>query len=395
MGLIRAAFSSTRSTLKDQYLDFITLSDVSDKILMKRGYFKANANHGNANVITNGSKIVVPQGFAMALIDQGKVVEFCAEPGEFIFDSGTEPSVFNGGLKGNLRASFEQWKERVKFGSEIAKDMRVYYINLREITGNKFGTPSPIPFDDPKYQTIYLRYFGMFSLHVSDPIRLLENLLGVAAKDVIYVEDYISQLKAEFISALTQSMSKFAYEHNISFNKLPMYQDDLSTYMNTCKDEAWNALRGFEVIAVGIESISVSDESKDRIKEYDDRYFAEQHAQGTIISATAESMKLAAANEGGNAGMFMGMGVGGMMSQAMQSGAAISTAAAQSQTVQPITNASQMNAETTWTCNCGSQNTGNFCPKCGAKKQDEEVFCSNCGTKSNGNFCSGCGMKLK
>ncbi len=389
MGLIKAALSSANSTFKDEWLEFVTCEDIGNNVLMTRGKItRSGKNRGSENVLSNGSRIVVPEGFAMMIVDQGKVTEFSAEAGEFIYDSGSEPSLFYGKLNTSIKESIKQFGRRFKFGGEIPKDTRVYYVNLREITGNKFGTAQPVPFDDPKYQSIEIRYYGMYSLKVSDPIVLIQNLIGVNAERVS-IEGYIPQLKSEFIMSLTSAMAKMAYEKNISFNKLPMYQEDLSFYMNDKLDETWNATRGLEIVTVALESISVDEEVKEKIKEYDKMYFAEAHGQGMMTAATADSMRMAANNEGGNAGMFMGMGVGGMVSGAMQAGSQMAYAS------QPSQSSQQASALHTWVCACGKENTGKFCSECGKERpQNQKKFCSECGQEVSGKFCSNCGNKI-
>lgn len=398
MGLIRSTFAAANATLKDQWLEFVTCENTSADVLIKRGTIqKSKKNKGDDDVLTNGSRIVVPEGFAMMIMDQGKIVEFSAEPGEFTYESGTEPSIFYGKLGTSLKDSIKQFGDRIRFGGDVPKETRVYYVNLREMTGNKFGTSQPIPFDDPKYQTIDIRYFGMYSVKVADPVIMVQNLVGANAKDEVKTGEFLPQLKAEFIMSLTTAMVKLAYEKHISFNRLPMYQADLSTYMNDSLDEAWSMTRGLEIVQVALESITVDDETKEKIKEYDKMYFAEHHASGMMTAASADAMRSAAANEGGNAGMFMGMGVGGMMSGAMQEGAHMAYQSMNGNAQMPVQEpVQQVQTPTTntasWTCACGNENTGNFCGNCGNKKPDAEWTCS-CGVKNSGKFCGNCGNK--
>lgn len=406
MGLIRSTLAAGSNTLKDQWLEFVSCEDTSPDVLIKRGTIrKSSKNKGTEEVLSNGSRIAIPEGFAMMIMDQGKIAEFSAEAGEFVYESGTEPSVFYGKLGQSLKDSIKQFGDRIRFGGDVPKETRVYYVNLREITGNKFGTSQPIPFDDPKYQTIDIRYFGMYSMKVADPIVLVHNLVGGNSKDEVRVSEFLPQMKSEFITTLTTAMTKLAYEKNISFNRLPMYQEDLSVYMNNKLDESWVSTRGIEIIQVALESVSVDDDTKDKIREYDKMYFAERHAGGMMTAATAESMKSAAANEGGNAGMFMGMGVGGMMSGAMQAGSqmAYSTNSPAPNTnlgativepvVEPVTESEVATSSDTWTCTCGIVNTGKFCSDCGNKKPEAMGWTCSCGNVNTGKFCSNCGNK--
>ena len=391
MGLLKATLSSANSVLKDQWLEFVTLNGDAKNILVTRGEVtRTGKNKGSENVISNGSRIAVPEGFAMAVVHQGKICEFSAEAGEFVYDSGTESSVFYGKLGESIKQSFSQWGERIKFGGEIPKDTRVYYINIREIMGNKFGTSQPVPFDDPKYQTIDIRYFGQFSVQVTDPIVLLRNVVGAGVKNTILIDEYMPQLKSEFVSTLTTAMSRLAYQNNISYNKLPTYQTELNGVMNECLKESWHQLRGISIISTSVENISVDEKTREMIREYDRQYFAESHGQGVMVSATAEAMKAAAANEGGNAGMLMGMNLGGMMAGAMQSGQQAGMFATSNNKQEPAraeadTVDSHVEAKT-WTCECGQENTGKFCSECGKGKPEKVEWVCECGAHNTGKF---------
>ena len=409
MGLIKAALNAGKSVLADQWLEYVTCENAGDSVLIKRGtVHNKNNNNGTSNVLTNGSRIVVPEGFAMMVLDQGRVTEFSAEAGEFTYNSGTEPTVLYGGLGKGIMDSIKTFADRFKFAGNAPKETLVYYVNLREITGNKFGTSNPIPFDDPKYMSIEIRYFGVYSLKVSDPVILVRNLVGGGLKDKVEVSDYVGQLKSEFLMSLTSAMSKMAYEKNISFNKLPMFQEELSVYMNDKMDESWTTTRGLEIVAVAVESISVAPEYKDKIAEYDKYHMAEVRGQGMITAATADAMVKAAANEGGNAGMFMGMNVGQMMAGAMGTGAQLVQQKPAEEPAKEMWTCdcghknsmdSKFCAECgskkpeEWTCECGYTGKGNFCPKCGKKKPEKRV-CPKCGQEVTTNFCSNCGTKV-
>lgn len=396
MGLIKAAITADKSTLADQWLEFVTLDNADEDTLVKRGSVKKSGNNkGTSGVISNGSRIVVPTGYTMMIVDNGKVMEFCAEPGEYVYDKGTEPSFFYGGFGKNIVGSIKQFGDRFKFAGDAPKDTRVYYINTRIIEGLKFGTAQPVPFDDPKYQSIDIRYFGMYSVRVSDPVILIDNLIGANQKDEVKISKYTDSLKSEFVMSLTTAMVKLAYEKNISYNKLPLFQEELGKFMNEKMDNSWTETRGLEIINVGLESVSVDEKTKERISDYDKMYFAEQHAKGMTIAATAEAMKAAASNEGGNAGMFMGMNAGNMFSGAMQSG---SNVAFNQEPENPgIMRTQPLDLvepnENVWVCVCGTENSGNFCSECGKKKPEKNKtgWLCECGQENLGNFCSNCG----
>lgn len=386
MGLLKAMSAAGSSTLKDQWLEFVVLDDVDHDVLVKRGRIKRSGrNNGTDGVLTNGSRIVVPEGFAMMVIDQGKITEFCAEAGEYTYDSGTESSIFYGGLGKGIIESFRQFGDRFKFAGDVPKDTRVYYVNIKNINGNKFGTAQPIPFDDPKYQTIDIRFYGMYSMKVANPVVLIQRLIGANKADLVKISDFIPQLKAEFLTSLITAMTRLAYEKNISYNRLPMFQEDLSTYMNDKLDDSWKELYGFEIVNVAVESISVDENTRKRIEKFDDMYFAEAHGRGVMVDATADAMKLAAQNEGGNAGLFMGMGVGGMMSGATQAGSQMAF-----NNNNAMFGTMRSNNQSTWKCNCGCENTGNFCGNCGNKRPEGPWTCE-CGTTNSGKFCGNCG----
>lgn len=386
MGLLKAMSAAGSSTLKDQWLEFVVLDDVDHDVLVKRGRIKRSGrNNGTDGVLTNGSRIVVPEGFAMMVIDQGKITEFCAEAGEYTYDSGTESSIFYGGLGKGIIESFKQFGDRFKFAGDVPKDTRVYYVNIKNINGNKFGTAQPIPFDDPKYQTIDVRFYGMYSMKVADPVVLIQRLIGANKADLVKISEFIPQLKAEFLTSLITAMTRLAYEKNISYNRLPMFQENLSTYMNDKLDDSWKELYGFEIVNVAVESISVDENTRKRIEKFDDMYFAEAHGRGVMVDATADAMKLAAQNEGGNAGLFMGMGVGGMMSGATQAGSQMAF-----NNNNAMFGTMRSNNQSTWKCNCGCENTGNFCGNCGNKRPEGPWTCE-CGTTNSGKFCGNCG----
>jgi len=422
MGLIKSIISAGKSTLADQWLEVVSCGEINDDTLVKRGIIKNRKNNNaTVDVISNGTRIIVPEGYAMMIMDQGKITEFTAEAGEFEYNSGTEPSIFKGNLGENIINSIKTFGDRVKFAGNAPKETRIYYVNLREMMNHKFGTSTPVPFDDPKYMSIEIRYYGMYSLKVNDPVVLVQNLVGGNTKDEIKISNYIPQLKSEFLMSLTTAMSKLAYEKDISFNKLPMFQEELSDYMNNKLDDSWSETRGLEIVSVAVESVSVAPEYKAKIEEYDKYEISEKRGRGMMTAATADAMKAAAANEGGNAGMLMGMNMGQMMSGAMATGSQMAYAPTQEQSVAVVKEPEKtwkcecgnVNPEKSrfcgecgvkkpevksneWTCECGAVNTGKFCGECGKPRPTEEkkVFCPECGTEVTGKFCMNCGTKV-
>lgn len=321
MGLIKAGLGALGSTLADQWLEFITIDKMDSNVLVQRGYpMERGSNTKRTDgVLTKGTKIVVPEGMAMVIVDQGKITEFTAEAGEFIYDSSTEPTMLSGGFGEGLKQSWNRLKESFKFGGEPPKDQRVYYINLREIQGITFGTAEPVAVDDPKYEiTVYVRCYGKYSIKITDPIALITNVVGSATGDTVKIDIFTNgQIREEFMTSLVTAMASIAYEQNLSITGLVRCQGALAQKMNEELDEDWRQKRGIEIISVAIPSISLTDESKEDLRKYQEMNYASKNAQGMMTAAAAQSMRDAAKNEGGMAGAFMGMNIGNMAGQNM------------------------------------------------------------------------------
>lgn len=374
MGLIKALTSSTGSVLGDQFKEFVTCPAVEPNVLMARGLVQ----HGDGNknptdgVITNGSKITIPQGWAMMLVDNGKVVEFTSEPGEFIYDSGAEPTIFYGGLGKGLIDSIKTLGSRITYGGQAARDQRVYYVNLLNITGNKFGSVNPETILDPTYGSVEITFFGEYSFKVTDPVVLVGNMLGANSKDVVTVDDIISQLKLQFTSNVSTCISNLMVQNNLSFNVVQGHKNEVVSQMNDLLDASWKQQYGIEVQDVAL-TINASEETTAMIREYSKtKAMGELYSQNTaglMAAASAEALKTAAGNENGAMLGFAGLNMAGnagagLLNAANQNGAA----------AQPATTATAVGVA-----------TGGAVPN----------FCPNCGTKTNGgNFCANCGTKL-
>lgn len=372
MGLINAATGAIAGVVGDQFKEYVTCPVTENNVLVARG----TVNHGDGNtnptegVITNGSKIVVPQGFAMMIVDNGAIKEFSAEPGEFIWDSSTEPSVFEGGFLKGIGDSIKKIGNRITYGGLAATDQRVYYINLLTILDNKFGSPNPEVISDPVYQSVEITYNGTYSFKVVDPTVLVSKIIGANAKDTITVDEVVGgQLKGEFVSKISECIAKIMVESEISFNKVQTKKSEVTTVMNDLLDATWREQYGLEIEQVSL-NINASDESKKIIRDMDAK-IAEtsrmagvysQNPNGAMAAATGEAMKTAAGNENGAMMGFMGMNMAGNV------GAGAMGAAAN---IQPQ---SQPQAAATPT---------------GAK------FCSNCGAAVTGKFCSQCGTQIE
>ena len=379
MGLIKATTSSVSSALGDQFKEFVTCPTTEKTVLIQRG----EVNHGKGNrnpsggVITKGSAIVVPQGWAMMVIDNGEITEFSSEPGTFTYDSSSEPSIFTDGLGNGIKETIKTIGKRITFGGQPAKDQRVYYVNLLNVTGNKFGSPQPRKITDDKYGMIEVTFYGEYAFKVTDPAILIQNVIGANPKDTITYDEIIgSQLKSKFIEKISEAISKVMRIHHVTFGDILMYNSDITNEMNNILDESWKSQYGLEITDVALADINLTDESMQRVNKVDEAtIFANSNMQsGLMASATADAMKNAASNSNGAMMGFMGMnmasGVGSTVMGAVQGNG------------EDITNfANQPRPEPGTLFNKEKAKKGKVCPKCGAENQDTAKFCSNCGEK--------------
>ena len=374
MGLIKALTNSAGSVVGDQFKEFVTCPTVDNNVLMVRGV--VSHGEGNSNptegVITNGSKIAVPQGWAMMLVDNGAVKEFTSEPGEFIYDSGTEPTIFHGGLGQGILDSIKTLGSRITYGGQAARDQRVYYVNLLNVTGNKFGSAQPKKITDEKYGMIEVTFFGEYAYKVDDPVALVGNILGANAKDQVRFDEVVgSQFKNEFVEQISKAIAEVMRLKKVSFGDMQMYGSDISDKMNEILSPTWKAKYGIIVTDVAMGDINVTDESMARINKIDDAtIFSDAKLQsGLMATASAEALTTAAGNANGAMMGFAGMNL------ATNAGAGLMGAANQNVQAQaaPAPQAGVVAA------------AGGAVPN----------FCPNCGTPTNGaNFCGNCGTKL-
>ena len=409
MGLIRAAVGAVGGVLADQWKEFFYCDSLNENILMAKGQ-KRTSTHGRSgnkdgedNIISNGSRIAVNNGQCMLIVESGKIVEVCAEPGEYTYDASTEASIFDGSYTGDLGDSFrqliEQMKERFAFGGDTGKDQRVYYVNLKEIIGNKYGTPSEVPFKTYDDTTglallVRLRCFGEYSYRIVNPILFYTNVAGNEA-DRYERSRLDSQLKSEVLTALQPAFAKLS-ALRIDYAELPGHTPELAQALNDVLSPKWRDLRGIEIVSVGINSVKANEEDEAKIQKAQMGLTMSRPdiGLGTIVDATADSMRTAAANEGG-----MGAAMGYMgMNMANQAGVGLAQELARQAAAQPhpaAAPATQTGAAGTWTCSCGhTGNTGKFCSNCGKPKPQPaaEWTCPQCGQSGNkGNFCSNCG----
>ena len=335
----------------------------------------------------------------MMIVQQGAIVEFCAQAGEFVWDKSTEPSIFYGNLGDNLKGTWEVLKKRFTLGEDPGTDQRVYYFNTKEIIGNKYGTASPVPFrvvdrNIGLDMDIAIRCFGEYSYRLADPMLFYKNVCGNVAGR--YTRSEIdSQLKTEFLTALQPAFAKIS-AMGIRYSALPGHTDDMSRALNEVLSDKWRGLRGIEVVSVGVSSVKAFEEDEATIKELQKTavYRNPNMAGAAIVGAQAEAMKAAAANENGAMMGFMGMGMaqsaGGMNANSLfQMGQ-------QPQYQQPAAPAAPAAApaDDSWVCACGAKVSGKFCTECGAKRPEQPAgWTCACGAVNKGKFCSECGAK--
>ena len=393
MGLITAAFGTATGVLADQWKEYFYCDAQPDNVLASKAKKRVSrgSNRGDDNIISNGSLIAVADGQCMLIVEQGKIVDVCAEPGEYIYDTSTEPSVFAGNLGESIAEVFKLIGKRFTFGGETAKDQRVYYFNTRELPGNKYGTPSPVPFRVVDARVgldvdIAIRCFGEYSIRVSNPLLFYTNVCGNVSGDYT-IDKLENQMKTELLTALQPAFARIS-DMGIRYSSLPAHTTELADALNAELSSKWRDLRGIEIVSFGVSSVKASEEDEAMIKElqrnaaFRDPGMAAAH----LVGAQASAMQNAAKNEGGAAMAFMGMNM------AQQAGGVNAQSLYQMAQQQPA----PAPAAEGWTCpSCGHKATGKFCPECGAKKPEaaQGWTCPSCGAVNQGKFCAECGAK--
>lgn len=402
MGLLKALMGSVGGTLADQWKEYFYCDSMPEDVLAVKGKKRVSgrsANRENDNIITNGSVIAVADGQAMMIVDQGKVVEFTAEPGEFTYDTSSEPTIFCGDLGTSIMETFKTVGKRFTFGGEKAKDQRVYYFNLKELVGSKYGTPSPVPFRVVDRNIgldweISVRCFGEYSFHICDPLLFYTNVCGNITED--YTRDRLEgQMKTELLTALQPAFARIS-EMGIRYSSLPAHTMELADILNQVLSKKWRELRGIEIVSFGVSSIKASEEDEKMLKDMQrTAVFSNPNmAAAYDVMARGDAMKAAASNTAGAATGFMGMG----MAQNMGGGtnAAQLFQMGQQQAAQPAAAPASAPAPAaeSWKCSCGATATGKFCTECGAKRPEAPAgWTCSCGTVNQGKFCTECGAK--
>ncbi len=396
-----AAMGSIGGVLSDQWKEFFYCDALPPEILVKKGQKRVSSRSANTkgsdNIISNGSGIAVAVGQCMLIVEQGKIVDICAEPGQYTYDSSTEPSIFTGNLGDSIIETFKAIGKRFAYGGDTGKDQRVYYVNTREIMDNKFGTQNPIIFEVVNKRinmsrTVNIRCNGVYSYYIENPPLFFSKIAGNVA-DEYRRSEIDSQLKTEFISALQPALAKLS-ELELRPAQIPGHSDALIEAMNTKLHQQWLETRGISILTISLNPITLTDEDMKKIQEMEDAasYGSNPFMMaGRMTNATANAMEAAAANEAGAMTGFLGLGMAG---NAMGGG----FNAAQQLHNMGVQQQQQMNAQqaaqNSWKCSCGATANGNFCPECGAKKPapkaNNEWKCS-CGATANGKFCPECG----
>ena len=402
MGLIKAALGSVGGVLADQWKEFFYCESIPANVLVTKGQKRtgnrSSNTKGSENIISNGSVIAIADGQAMIIVEQGNVVDICAEPGEYTYDMSTEPSIFAGDLGESIKQSFATIGKRFTFGGDTGKDQRIYYFNTKELIGNKYGTPSSVPFRVVDERAgididINIRCFGEYSYHICDPILFYTNVCGNVAAE--YTRDKLdSQLKSELLTALQPAFAKIS-AMGIRYSALPGHTTELADALNEVLSEKWSGLRGIEIVSFGVSSVKAEEEDEKMIKEMQRNaaFMDPTRAAAHMVGSQASAMQAAASNQGAGAAMaFMGMGMaqnmGGM-------NAANLYQLGQQQAAQQPAPAPAPAAPAGWTCGCGQTgNQGKFCMGCGAAKPEPKPVDSwkcSCGATATGKFCTECG----
>ena len=421
MGLIKAAMGAAGGVMADQWKEFFYCDAIPENVLAVKGQKKTSKRSSNTkgddNVISNGSVIAVADGQCMLIVDQGKIVDMCAVAGEYTYDMSSEPSIFTGDLGEGIKNVFNNMANRFTFGGEAPKDQRIYYFNTKELIGNKYGTPSPVPFRVVDQRAgididVGIRCFGEYSYHISNPMLFYTNVCGNVSE--AYTRDRLdSQLKTELLTALQPAFARIG-ENGIRYSQLPGHTLELADALNEVLSKKWRDLRGIEIVSFGVSSVTADEDDEKMLKELQRNaaFMDPTRAAAHLVGSQGDAMKMAANNQGGAAMAFMGMNMAGQAG-GMNAGNLFAMgqqqAAAQPAPAAPAGwtcacghagNTGKFCAECgqpkpapagEWKCTCGAVNTGKFCTECGQPKPTSDEWTCACGTVNKGKFCANCG----
>ena len=414
MGLIKAAAGAVGGVLADQWKEFFYCEAIPRDILVVKGQkritSRSSNTKGNDNIISNGSGIAVADGQAMIIVEQGKVVEYCEIPGEYTYDTSTEPSIFAGSFGESILNTFKLIGKRFTYGGDTGKDQRVYYFNMKEITENPFGTPDPVPFRivDKNINLdidVSIRCNGFYSYKIKNPLLFYTNVCGNVAES-FKRKEIDAQLKSEFTNALQPCFGKIS-AMQIRPNEIPARVDDVCAAMNQVLSQKWLELRGIAVVSVAFNVLNIPPEDMEIIKQAQRAAINRDPgmAAATLTQAQADAMKDAAKNKGGSMNAFLGMGMaqnaGGINAQQLFEMSAQQQAArqqAEAQAAQQAAQQKQADPQGGWKCECGTVNQGKFCMNCGTMKPAGAPLyrCDKCGWQPEDphnppRFCPECG----
>ena len=411
MGLIKAAKDAIGGLMADQYLEYFYCTSLDSNTLMAKGEKKItkgrDSNHGNDNIISNGSIISVNVGQCMVIVDQGRIAEFCAEPGEFRYDASSEASLLYGSLGENLKKSFSLLGRRVAFAGNTAKDQRVYYINTKEIMNNLYGTPNPIPFHFVAANTGFelettVKCNGQYTYKIVDPILFYTNVAGNVEGAYDKNDTLSGMMKAELLTKLPMALSRIAGQGVLPY-QVPAHMEEITGYLKEELSEQWTQTRGIEVVSMTMAAPIVPKEDLDRINKWNDTAVltnANMAAARQTEAYTKALENMGNGGDGDNASAMNGaMGMMGMamMQNMMNNGMGgmfgVQNQAQAAPAMKPASTVAE-GAVLGWTCACGkSDNRGKFCEECGLPKPALDGWTCACGHVNQGKFCQECGRK--
>ncbi len=388
MGIIKATASAVKGALADSWLEVYEADDLGDQVVFTKGICTRQGQNKkkSTDTVSNGSVIHVAPNQFMMLTDGGKVIDYTAEEGYYEVSDSSLPSLLNGEFKDTLNDIFD----RIRFGGQTPSKQKVYFINLQEIKGIKFGTRNPVNYFDNFYNAeLFLRAHGTYSIKITNPLKFYAEVIP-KNDDHVTVSEINEQYLNEFLEALQSALNQMSAD-GIRISHVTSKSRELGGYMAHVLDGDWNQNRGMEIQSVGIASVSYDEESKKLIHLRNQGAMLSDASvrEGYVQGALARGMEAAGSNKGGAMTGFMGMGMG------MQAGGNFLDAASR-------TNVRQMQAQQTaqtalpaasdaWTCSCGAANTGKFCSECGSPKPASSEWTCSCGTVNKGKFCSECG----
>lgn len=409
MGLIKAISGAINGVMADQWKEYFYCEAMDSNVLVTKGKRRStgrfgSGNHGNENIISNGSVIAVNEGQCMIIVDQGEIVEFCAEAGEFMYDTSSEPSLLCGNLGENIKKTFSQIGKRFTFAGDTGKDQRVYFFNTKEIMHNLYGTAQPVPFRVVDNNIgldvdISIRCNGEYSYQIFDPLLFYKNVCGNVSEE--YTKDQIeSMLKTELMTALQPAFAQIS-AMGIRYSAVPAHTTELAKVLNQELSEQWSALRGLRIVSIGINTLKASEEDEKMIKELQKTAVLRNPtmAAATLAGAQAEAMKSAAANTSTGpmmafAGMNMANAAGGMDAGSLYAMGQQQTPPPSPAQAAPAPAAPETAAGDNWTCSCGAVNQAKFCVECGKPKPaPAQGWTCSCGAVNQGKFCQECGAK--